>query len=121
MNRNNTNDKKKRKKMEITSYKYNIKATVVTKKYNRQKIQIKMLTIKGLIKLFRASDIVCWCGLTQLTSCRIQSHNQEKIRIIAQCRENGQFVKCAVIQTLFFTKNTAAFLNLVLENNMIFT
>ena len=107
--------------MEITSYKYNIKATVVTKKYNRQQIQIKMLTIKGLIKLFRASDIVRWCGFAQLTSCRIRWHNQQKIRIIAQCEENGQFVKCAVIQTLFFTKNTAAFLNLVLENNMIFT
>ena len=53
-------------------------------------------------------------NFAQLTSCRIRSHNQRKNRIIAQCRgEKVSFVKCTVIQTLFLTKNTAEFSNLV--------
>ena len=54
-----------------------------------------------------ASDIVRWCDFAQLTSCRIQSHNQQKNCIIAQCREKGSDIKFSG------KKNTAAFLNLV--------
>ena len=53
----------------------------------------------------RASDIVRWCDFTQLTSCRIRSHNR------TLWGKWISFVKCTVIQTLFLTKNTAALSN----------
>ena len=41
----------------------------------------------------RDSDIMRWCDFSQLTSCRIRSHNQRKNRIIAQFGEKDQFCK----------------------------
>ena len=51
----------------------------------------------------RDSDIMRWCDFAQLTSYRIQSHNQRKNHVITQfgLGKGISFVKCTVIQTLF--------------------
>ena len=64
-----------------------------------------------------------YCALVRFHTidlCRIQSHNQQKNRIIAQCGENGQFCKMYSNSNVVFDKNYSSILKFS-SSNVIFT